>query len=135
MTRTTEHLQALHTKFQEIFDITTQLVESLQKQGPTKPLLSWAKDRIDPRTNEADLRRWHRMSSHAVAVDILSIRLKRSPKAIRDQVALGEKVVEIEDAWTSFGTYLRQLPKREQQRIEYALAPFGSRLSSSHPDD
>jgi hypothetical protein len=117
MKRVPERLSDLQKRFQDLHDGAVELRNTLGAIGPTGPVLSRARDRFGGRVDRRDLTRWQRMTPDAVALEILALECKLTPKALLDKLRLAKQAKSIEEAWKDFQIHLATLPDETRHRI------------------
>jgi len=122
MTRIPDRLSELQTRVEELHARADQLLQALGAVGPSNAaMLAKARNLFGGWVDTPDLNRWKRMKPHAIALEILTSKRGLSRKALREQLSLGAKAVDIEEAWSGVQTYL--LTRSEQIRHRIAMFP------------
>jgi len=119
MTRVPHRLSDTVTRFEDLHQKAVEVHEALSASGPSRPVLSRARDCFGGRIDTRDLTRWTRMSPHQIASEVLVAESHLSAKALRDQLRLAAKGKEIEDSWEAFQTHLLTLPEETRNRITF----------------
>jgi hypothetical protein len=119
MTRVPHQLSDTLTRFEDLHQKALEICNALAASGPTRPLLSRARDSFGGRIDTRDLTRWKRMSPHAIASEILAAETHLRPKVVRDQLRLAAKAKEIEESWDAFQAHLLTLSEEMRNRIAF----------------
>lgn len=121
MTRIPERLADLQTRFGHLHAGAATLLKALGTFGPTNPTLAKARDLFGGWVDRPDLNRWQRMTSYAIALEIIGRERGLTRKALRDQLWLADKAKDIEVAWREVQAHLLTRPEQTRHRI--ALFP------------
>ncbi len=121
MIRTPFHLEELRARLIETHHVVLHLHHGLQVMGPTRPLLTRARQRFGATITVSQLRRWRGMDPLIIARQLVARAVRRSDKALRDLLALAERLEEIDMAWVKFLDHLRTLPADQQRALVTAL--------------
>ncbi len=121
MTRTPYQLRELRARFIEIHQAVLDLHDGLRASGPSRALLTRAKQRFGATITMQHLRRWRGMDPLAIARQLGGRELGRSEKALRDLLALAERLEETDTAWVTFVDYVKTLPEDQQRQLLTAL--------------
>lgn len=121
MTRTVYRLTELRTRVVETHKAVIDIHDRLAPLGPNRELLTRARQAFGTTLTMQALRRWRRMNPLAIARQLVARELRCSEKALRDLLALAERLQDIDAVWTQFGTYLRTLPADQQRQLVTAL--------------
>jgi hypothetical protein len=121
MSRTPHHLGELRKRFVEIHQAVLELHDGLRASGPTRSLLTRARQRFGAMVTMQHLRRWRSMDPLVIARQLVAQELPRSKKAVRDLLALAERLEETDTAWMTFVEYVKTLPEDQQRQLLTAL--------------
>lgn len=121
MIRTPFHLGELRARLIETHHVVLHLYHGLQTVGPTRPLLTRARQRFGATITVSPLRRWRGMDPLVIARQPVARAVRRSDKALRDLLALAERPEEIDMAWVKFLDHLTTLPADRQRALVAAL--------------
>jgi hypothetical protein len=121
MTRTPYRLSELQKQIVEIHKAVIAIQDGLVASGPTRELLTRARRQFRAPITMDRLRRWQGMDPLTIARQLLARKVRRSDKALRDLLALAERLEEIDGDWTRFVTYVKTLPEDRQRQLVTAL--------------
>ena len=121
MTRTSYQLGELRARFIETHHVVLHMHHGLRTSGPTRALLSRARQRFGATITLPQLRRWRGMDPLVIARQLVARAVRRSDKALRDMLALAERLEETETAWVKFVDHVKTLPEDQQRELVAAL--------------
>jgi hypothetical protein len=121
MTRTPTRLTDLKKRIGEIHKAVIAIQDGLVASGPTRELFTRARRQFGATITMDHLRRWQGMDPLPIARQLLARRLRCSDKALRDLLALADRLEEIDGDWTRFVTYVNTLPEDRQRQLVTAL--------------
>ena len=119
MTRLPEQLSDLKARTVDLHDRAVTLLKALRTFGLTNAILAKARDIFGGWVDRPDLKRWERMTPHAIALDILSGKSGLTRKALRDQLRLADNAKTIEEVWSGVKTYLLRQNEQVRERIAH----------------
>jgi hypothetical protein len=125
VSRREETLLPLLTNYENLHASVRPLQNDLRREGPARALLARFRDRLqDARIGLSDLRRWKSLGSRAVTLELLSRRVKTSPRTLGDLLVLAGKARATQEAWDGFRRFWDVRPESARLAVLPSISPY-----------